>query len=371
MARRAELFVRELTDEEAAHLLKQARRGKNAVVRDRAMLLFASFQGQSVTQIATMFRASATHVAALIHDFNARGFPALDPCWGGGRPRRIDQVERTEIVKAALARPTDRGEPFTSWSLTKLQDYVVRAGIVPAISRSQLWRVLHEAGIRFTHHKTWKASPDPEFEAKKNRILDLYAHPPAGSRGCSALTSWARLNLEPRLGHGWQPMLATRPASGPPTSGPRGCATCSPPTTRRPAGCSVTSGRHQDLAGRSGSSWRTLRARFAEHLIVIFDNFSPHHKKELWAGCAERDIELVFTPTYSSWLNLILGASSRHSAPSPSTAPTIRGHVEQDAAIRAYLRLAQPEQARPAKPWRIKAEVQHHPLPQPCGMRHQ
>lgn len=41
MARRAELFVRELTDEEAAHLLKQARRGTNAVVRHRAMLLFA------------------------------------------------------------------------------------------------------------------------------------------------------------------------------------------------------------------------------------------------------------------------------------------------------------------------------------------
>ena len=205
MARRAELFVRELTDEEAAHLLKQARRGKNAVVRDRAMLLFASFQGHSVTQIATMFQASATHVAALIHDFNARGFPALDPCWGGGRPRRIDQVERTEIVKAALARPTDRGEPFTSWSLTKLQDYVIRTRIVPAISRSQLWRVLHEAGIRFTHHKTWKTSPDPEFEAKKNRILDLYAEPPRDAR-VLCLDEFGPLNLQPRLGHGWHPI---------------------------------------------------------------------------------------------------------------------------------------------------------------------
>jgi hypothetical protein len=58
MARRAELFVRELTDPEAAHLLRQARRGKNAVVRHRAMLLFASFQGQSVTGIALMFEAS-------------------------------------------------------------------------------------------------------------------------------------------------------------------------------------------------------------------------------------------------------------------------------------------------------------------------
>ncbi len=35
MARRAELFVRELTDEEAAHLLKQARRGNAGPRRDR------------------------------------------------------------------------------------------------------------------------------------------------------------------------------------------------------------------------------------------------------------------------------------------------------------------------------------------------
>src|SRR3990172_7408983 len=202
MARRAELFVRELTDEEAAHLLKQARQGKNAVVRHRAMLLFASFQGQSVTQIAAMFRASAIHVAALIHDFNERGFACLDPRWGGGRPRRIDPGQGTEIVKAALARPSDRGEPFTSWSLSKLRDYVVRASIVPAISSSQLWRILHRAGIRFQHHKTWKTSPDPEFEAKKNRILDLYAHPPKDAR-VLCLDEFGPLNLQPRLGHGW------------------------------------------------------------------------------------------------------------------------------------------------------------------------
>lgn len=183
MARRAELFVRELTDEQAAHLLKQARRGKNAVVRDRAMLLFASFQGHSVPEIATMFRASATHVAALIHDFNARGFPALDPCRGGGRPRRIDQAQRTEIVKAALARPTDRGEPFTSWSLTKLGDYVVRTGIVPTISRSQLWRVLHEAGVRFTQYLVrYRGFADEERVEAPWRLsaTDNVVDPPVG-----------------------------------------------------------------------------------------------------------------------------------------------------------------------------------------------
>jgi hypothetical protein len=50
---------------------------------------------------------------------------------------------------------------------------------------------------------------------------------------------------------------------------------------------------------------RTLRARFREHLLVICDNFSPHKKPELRPWVAEHDIELVYLPTYSSWLNLI------------------------------------------------------------------
>ncbi len=126
MGRRPELFVRELSDGEADHLLRLARRSKNPTVQHRATLLFAPFQGQSVSQIALMFQASATHVAELIHAFNAEGFTALDPRPGGGRPRRIDLAQRAEIVKVALARPVDRGEPFTSWSLTKLRAHLLR-----------------------------------------------------------------------------------------------------------------------------------------------------------------------------------------------------------------------------------------------------
>ena len=43
-------------------------------------------------------------------------------------------------MKVALARPTDRGEPFSSWSLTKLRAHLLCARVVPTISRSQLWQ---------------------------------------------------------------------------------------------------------------------------------------------------------------------------------------------------------------------------------------
>lgn len=357
MARRAELFVRELSDGEAAHLLKLARRSRNPTVQHRAMLLFASFQGQSVTQIAVLHRASATHVAELIHAFNAEGFAALDPRRGGGRPRRIDPDQRAGIVKVALARPADRGEPFSSWSLTKLRAHLIARRVVPAISRSQLWRILHEQGIRFTHHKTWKASPDPDFEAKKNRVLDLYANPPKNAR-VLCLDEFGPLNLQPRLGHGWhRPKHPGRfRATYKRTAGVRHLLAAYDPATGK-------------LYGhiRATKTWRevrellrSLRARFAERLVVVLDNFSPHHKEELREWAAEHDIELVYLPTYASWLNLIecqFQALRRFALNGTDYA----SHAEQDRAIHAYLRWHN-KNARPAKPWRINAEV-HHSLP--------
>ncbi|WP_228839085.1 transposase, partial [Nocardia amamiensis] len=40
-----------------------------------------------------------------------------------------------------------------------------------------------------------------------------------------------------------------------------------------------------------------------ERLYVIVDNFSPHKRAEVRAWAAVNDVELVFLPTYSSWLN--------------------------------------------------------------------
>jgi transposase len=105
---------------------------------------------------------------------------------------------------------------------------------------------------------------------------------------------------------------------------------------------------------------RSLRARFREHLVVVLDNFSPHHKCELGEWAQAHDIELVYLPTYASWLNLIecQFQALRRFALNGTDYPS---HAEQDRAIRAYLRWHN-RNPRPAKPWRINAEV-HHSLP--------
>ncbi len=121
MARRAELFVRELSDEAAAHLLRQARPGKNAVVRHRAMLLFASFQSQSVSQIALMFWASAIHVAEL-------GLITVGPL------DVIIPIRRLIGERTCLAAPRAKGRRVAMGSRTsapRLRTWVVGSPLAP------------------------------------------------------------------------------------------------------------------------------------------------------------------------------------------------------------------------------------------------
>jgi hypothetical protein len=52
---------------------------------------------------------------------------------------------------------------------------VVAEGVVDDISHEGLRALLREEGVSFQRLKTFKVSNDPDFEAKKNRILELYA----------------------------------------------------------------------------------------------------------------------------------------------------------------------------------------------------
>jgi hypothetical protein len=45
--------------------------------------------------------------------------------------------------------------------------------------------------------------------------------------------------------------------------------------------------------------------READQLHLIIDNFSPHKHPDVRSWTADNDIELVFLPTYASWLNWI------------------------------------------------------------------
>ena len=64
----------------------------------------------------------------MIHNFNTDGFESLYPKYRGGRPRTFTLPERRKIKKIAKSRPAEHGLPFSTWSLTKLADFLVPRG---------------------------------------------------------------------------------------------------------------------------------------------------------------------------------------------------------------------------------------------------
>ena len=168
--------VRAISNEEGNRLLGIVRRSSGSVVTwRRAQMVLLSAQGMDPVRIAEVTFSSPDRVRDVLHNFNADGFDALYPRYGGGRPPTFTLPERRAIKKIALSRPTDHDLPFSTWSLAKLADFLVAEGVVEDISHEGLRALLREEGVSFQRLKTFKQSTDPDFETKQTRVLELYA----------------------------------------------------------------------------------------------------------------------------------------------------------------------------------------------------
>ncbi|KOY53234.1 MULTISPECIES: IS630 family transposase [unclassified Streptomyces] len=318
--------VREIGDDEGRRLLRIVRRGTGSVVMwRRAQMVLLSAQGIPVARIAEVSFTSDDRVRDVIHNFNADGFESLYPKYKGGRPKTFTLPERREIKKIAKPKPTEHALPFSTWSLTKLANFLVAEGVVDDISHEGLRILLREEGVSFQRLKTWKASRDPDYAAKKARVEHLYAIadgevvPEDGEpEVIFCLDEFGPLNLMPHPGRQWAE---------------RGGKHKTPdrePRRRRRATYNRYGGvRHLfaalDLAKDKlyghikPVKKRTQFLEFCRYLrslhpdnvriAIVCDNFSPHlttkrcQRVGTWA--AANNVEIAYTPTNSSWLNRI------------------------------------------------------------------
>lgn len=216
--------VRRLTDQEGQKLQQAVRRGStNSVRYRRAMMLLASAGGNRAPVIAQLVQADEDTVRDVIHRFNEIGLACLDPRWAGGRPCLLDRDDEDFVIQTAITRPTKLGQPFTRWSLRKLVAYLRKVhGRVIRIGREALRGLLARGGVTFQRTKTWKESPDPDREAKLDRIEEVLPRFP---------DRVFAFDESARSGSGPPPARA-----GPNESAPVGC----PPHITAPTGCAIS-----------------------------------------------------------------------------------------------------------------------------------
>jgi transposase len=318
--------VRPISNDEGNRLLRIVRRGTGSVVTwRRAQMVLLSAQGMPVAKIAKVTFTSPDRVRDVLHNFTADGFDSLYPRYAGGRPPKFDLKQRAKIKQIALSRPQDHDLPLSVWSLSKLADFLVAEGVVDDISHEGLRALLRDEDVSFQAVKTFKASTDPDYDAKTARVLELYAiadgvvEPGPGDPSVVfCMDEFGPLNLQPHPGQQWAP-VARGPGDPAAPRRRRRRATYTRPHGVRHLLAALDLGRDKlygHITARKGRTQflafcRYLRSLYPDELriAIVCDNFSPHLSTPVddrvgrWA--AANNVEIAYTPFYGSWLNRI------------------------------------------------------------------
>ena len=204
--------------------------------------------------------------------------------------------------------------------------------------------------------KTWKTSTDPDYEAKKNRVLQLYAIADGGAEPgpgdptvVICMDEFGPLNLQPHPGTQWAPVAAGKGDTGSPRRRRRRA------TYKRPHGVRHLLAGYDLSTDRLYGHIKTRKSRteflaFCRYLrslhppeariAIVLDNFSPHLSTRTddrvgeWATA--NNVELAYVPFYGSWLNRIEAqfTALRYFALDGTDHPS---HTEQASMIRRYI----------------------------------
>ena len=293
MAQRAEVV---LGEEEREVLERWARRPTSAqALALRCRIVLAAAEGESSKQIAARFGCNRSTVGRWRGRFAERRLDGLHDEPRPGKPRSIgdDDVERV-IVKTLEEQPANA----THWSTRSM----AAATGMSQTAVSRIWRAF---GLKPHQTEAFKLSPDPQFIDKVRDIVGLYLNPPEAAV-VLCVDEKSQIQALDRSA----PVLPLMP--GVPARQTHDYVRNG--TTNLYAALDVASGqviaemspRHRAEEFRRFLSLIDCSVPAHLDVHVVLDNSSTHKTPSIqrWLVRHPR-FTLHFTPTYSSWLNLV------------------------------------------------------------------
>ena len=168
-------YVIVLTDPEHRELSRRARSTRTAHRdRIRARIVLAAAQGEANAAIAEQVGVCGDTVRKWRRRFAADRLAGLRDAARPGRPRRLPDAVRAQVIALACELPAETGVPLSRWSGPELaRELLARSQV--RLSTSTVRRWLAEDALKPWQHRSWISVRDPDFAAKAARVLDLYA----------------------------------------------------------------------------------------------------------------------------------------------------------------------------------------------------
>jgi transposase len=286
-----------LGEDERETLARWARRPKSAqALALRARIVLACADGAANKAVAAQLGVAPQTVGKWRSRFVADRLAGLSDEPRSGRPRTITDAQVEQVVTATLEQaPPDEG---THWSTRMM---AAKSGLTQtAVSR--IWRAFELKPHRVDY---WKLSTDPHFVDKLYDVVGLYLDPPERAL-VLCVDEKAQVQALDRSAP-VLPMMPADPARQTHDYIRHG-------TTSLFAALDTATGQvysslhrqHRAIEFRKFLNQldREVPAEHDVHLIL--DNYSTHKTPEIrrWLVRHPR-FHLHFTPTSSSWLNLV------------------------------------------------------------------
>jgi transposase len=310
-------------------VLEALSRSQTAAHRDvqRAKALLMASDGLATTRVAKEIGVSPATITRWREGFERDGLKgSVKVRPGRGRKPSISPEKVAQIVHATL-HETPPGE--THWSCRSM----ARAHGVSHTTVQKIWAA---RGLKPHRVKTFKLSQDPRFEEKLADVVGLYLNPPEKAIVLS-MDEKSQIQALDRT----QPSLPIRPGrAGTMThdykrNGTTTLFAALDVLTGSVIGQCLPRHRHSEFLTFLRTIDRQVPKGLQIHLIL--DNYQTHKHPTVRAWLAKHPrFQLHFTPTSSSWVNMVEGFFSQ------LTTKAIRRGVFQSvpdliAAIDAYL----------------------------------
>jgi transposase len=145
-------------------------------LRARIILRAADIDTPTNLQIGRDLGCTNRTVGKWRRRFGALGLAGLQDAVRSGRPRTIVPSTRVQVISVASALPHEQDRPVTHWTLDEIVRTLLDTLHTPSISRSSVWRILHEIDLKPHKSEYWLNSHDEHFDAKARAICQLYVH---------------------------------------------------------------------------------------------------------------------------------------------------------------------------------------------------
>jgi transposase len=285
-----------LSDEEREQLESWARRPKSAqALAQRSRIVLAAAEGLKNTEISQRLSLDHSTVRKWRSRFAQERLDGLLDEPRPGRPRMISDTQVEEvIVKTLESTPKDA----THWSTRSLAAEV-------GLSQTAVSRIWRAFGLQPHRQETWKLSKDPQFIEKVRDVVGLYLDPPERAV-VLCVDEKSQIQALDRTAP-ILPMLPGTPQRAThdyKRSGTSSLYAALDIATGKVIGSLHSRHRAIEFKKFLQTLDREVPAELEVH--VILDNSSTHKTPAIqrWLLAHPRFV-LHFTPTSSSWLNLV------------------------------------------------------------------